>query len=170
VTPPAATAAPVATEPTASPSPTASPFPIPSPSPAASASPTPAVRGTIVLPVGAVVPEGATWTVAIQAAAIAGAPADTIGEVSSVVADPSATEIPFEVPYDPTVIDEAATYSLHVVIEDAAQLALYASDTPVPVITGGAPTANVAVQLVEASAVASEAASPAPLASIGPAY
>lgn len=113
-------------------------------SPAAAAT----ISGTIVLPIGAVLPPGSTWTVQIQDTTLVDAPATIIGEVTADVADPSAAEIPFEIPYDPALIDEAATYTLHAVIEDATSAMLFTNDTAVPVITGGAPTSAVTIDVI----------------------
>jgi putative lipoprotein len=107
-----------------------------------------AVSGTIVLPAGAVIPDGATWTIEIQDTTLADAPATVIGGVTADVADPTAAEIPFEVRYDLALIDEAATYTLYAVIEDATPAMLFTNDTAIPVITGGAPTAGVTVDVV----------------------
>jgi putative lipoprotein len=131
-----------------------------------SEAPSPAVSGTIVLPLGAAIPEGATWTVQIQDTTVADAPAITIGEVTSVVADPSAMEIPFEVQYDPSIIDEAATYTLRAVVEDATPVTLYVNESAVPVITGGAPSTGVVVEVVQAVAGASAQASAVPMPSL----
>jgi len=110
-----------------------------------------AVSGTIVLPAGAVIPAGATWTIEIQDVTLADASADVIGEVTADVADPAATVIPFEVEYDPALIDEAATYALQVSIQDATSALLFASDTMTPIITAGAPTSGVTVDVVPGS-------------------
>jgi uncharacterized lipoprotein YbaY len=127
-----------------------------------------AVSGTIVLPEGAVLPAGATWTVAIQDTSVSDAVAATIGETSSVVADPAAAEFEFEVPYDASLIDAAATYTLHAVIEDATQQALYVDDTATPVITGGAPTTGVTVEVVEATLADAAASMAAAMESAAP--
>jgi putative lipoprotein len=127
-----------------------------------------AVTGTLVLPAGALIPDGSTWTVAIQDTSVADAPAVTIGETSSVVADPMATAIPFEVPYDPSLIDAAATYTLHAVIEDASQELLYIDDIAVPVITGGAPSTGVTVEVVAPAAADAPASLAAAMESAAP--
>jgi putative lipoprotein len=95
-----------------------------------------------------VIPDAATWTVAIQDISLADAPATIIGEVTADVADPTATEIPFGVVYDPAVIDETATYALSATIQDATSALLFASDTVIPVITGGAPASGVTIEVV----------------------
>jgi uncharacterized lipoprotein YbaY len=159
VTEPPATEAPAITE---------APMLTESPSPAMSEAPSPSVSGTIVLPTDAVTPAGATWTVEIQDTTLADAPAATIGEVTSIVADPAATVIPFDVPYDPAVIDPLATYTLRAVVEDATPVLLYTSDTVVPVITGGAPTSGVVIEVVAAVSASGADASMAPMESATP--
>ena len=77
-------------------------------------------------------------------------------------------EIPFEVEYDPAVIDPSATYTLRAVVEDATPMLLFINDTAIPVITGGAPTTDVTVEVVPAMAVSSAAASPMALESATP--
>jgi uncharacterized lipoprotein YbaY len=90
---------------------------------------------------------------------LADAPAPVIGEVTADVADPSATEIPFEVAYDPALIDDAATYALQASIHDATSALLFTNDTVTPVITGGAPTTGLMVDVVPV---------PEPLAELSP--
>jgi uncharacterized lipoprotein YbaY len=109
-----------------------------------------AASGTIVLPPGAVLPADATWTVQILDISLAETPAPVIGEVTADIADPSATEIPFEVSYDPALIDDAATYALRASIHDATSALLFTNDTVTPVITGGAPTIGVTIDVVPA--------------------
>jgi uncharacterized lipoprotein YbaY len=85
------------------------------------------------------------------------------------VDDAAVMEIPFEMAYDAALIDPAATYVLRaVVMDEAGETVLYETALPVPVISSGAPTAGVSVEVAapefEAApqpSVASAEASPA---------
>jgi putative lipoprotein len=115
------------------------------------------VSGFIAMPMGAILPEDAVVTVEIEDVSIADAPAEIIAEAHPVLADLAASEIPFEIAYEPSRVDAAKTYAVRAVIEDAAGTLLYISDTSTPVITGDSPTTEVEVAVVPAAAT-----SPAP--------
>ncbi len=115
----------------------------------------------MLLPDGAVLPEGAQWTVELQDTSLADAPAVVIGQVGDVVLDPFAVEIPFEIAYEASSILETNTYTLQARISDSAGMLLYVNDTAIPVLTGGAPSEDVMVPVVAvppAEALASMAA------------
>lgn len=58
--------------------------------------------------------------------------------------------IPFELAYDPAVIDPAGTYLLSANITQAGQI-IFAASTGVPVLTNGAPTSNVDIVVSQAA-------------------
>ena len=125
------------------------------------------VSGTVLLPDGAVLPEGAEWVVELQDTSLADAPADVVGQAGDVVVDTAATEIPFEIAYEATAIDDTRTYTLQARIIDSAGALVYANDTSIPVLTGGAGTEDISVPVVVAQP-AEAAASMAAEASIVP--
>jgi putative lipoprotein len=114
------------------------------------------VSGTVTLPADAVVPEGATWSIRVEDTSLADAPATLIAEQSGVL-DAAVTEIVFDVPFDPAVIDEMLTYTLRVTIEDAAGNLLFTNDTSIEAITGGVPAADIEVPVIAVTAVEPEA-------------
>jgi uncharacterized lipoprotein YbaY len=59
-----------------------------------------------------------------------------------------ATEIAFELEFDPALVDETATYTLAAAVVDEEGNLLFVNDTTIPVITGGAPTEDVDVPVV----------------------
>jgi uncharacterized lipoprotein YbaY len=114
----------------------------------------------IVLPAGAQVQPGAGWTVYLKDPSLAAPNALPIAQASGSVDDAAVMEIPFEMAYDAALIDPAATYVLRAVVMDAAgETVLYESALPVPVISGGAPTAGVLVTVADAGAGAEASAS-----------
>ena len=124
------------------------------------------MTGVVTLPEGAVVPEGALWTLQLQDTSLADAPALVLAEVGGVV-DPAAPEISFEIPYDAAAILDTNTYTLQARIQDAAGSLLFVNDTAIPVLTGGAPSEGLSVPVVavppaEATASMVAAASVAP--------
>lgn len=110
------------------------------------------VTGTIVLPDGSVLPDSAEVSVEIQDTSRADALALTVGQSTFTVTDPSVTEVPFEVAYDPADIKDAFTYTLNVRIEDEAGDLSFTNDTATPVITNGAPTSDVVVEVIDINA------------------
>jgi uncharacterized lipoprotein YbaY len=107
------------------------------------------VTGQIILPADAIIPPGATVSVQIQDDSVQDVEATVIGETVTVTPEVT-TEgtIPFEVVYDPADIDAVNTYALRVRIEAEDGSLLYDNDTSTPVLTGGAPTTDVAVEVI----------------------
>jgi putative lipoprotein len=103
------------------------------------------VSGAVLLPEGAVLTEGAQWTVELQDTSLADAPAVVIGQAGGAIADPLIMEIPFEIAYEASAILETNTYTLQARIVDSAGSLLYVNDTAIPVLTGGAPSEDVSV-------------------------
>jgi uncharacterized lipoprotein YbaY len=87
-----------------------------------------------------------------------------VAEAGDVV-DPASTEIPFEIAYDAAAILDTNTYTLQARLEDAEGTLLYANDTVIPVLTGGAPSEDVSVPVIVVEPGASMAAD----ASVAPA-
>jgi uncharacterized lipoprotein YbaY len=121
------------------------------------------VTGTIVLPEGTTLPEGATWRVRLEDAAI---PGELVAEASGDAAAATG-DLAFEVPYDALDIDLGRAYILHAVIEDSTGIAQHVTSMPVPVVPDAAADEGVLLTLVEAMAeavpspvVASPVASP----------
>jgi putative lipoprotein len=115
------------------------------------------VTGVVTLPEGAVVPEGALWTVQLQDTSRADAEAVVIDEADGVV-DPASTDIPFEIAYDAATILDTNTYTLQARLEDASGTLLYVNDTAIPVLTGGAPSEGLIVPVIAVEPAASVAA------------
>ena len=106
------------------------------------------VTGSILVPEGSTLDGAVAWTVLVEDASLADAPAVTIGAAAGAVDDASVTEIPFAAIYDAALVDEGATYTLNARIVDGDGVLLFVSDTAAPVITGGAPVDDVAVPVV----------------------
>ena len=106
------------------------------------------VSGTVLLPEGAILPEGAQWTVELQDTSLADAPAVVIGQAGDAIVDPLAMEIPFEIAYDASAILDTNTYTLQARIVDSEGSLLYVNDTAILVLTGGAPSEDVSVPVV----------------------
>jgi putative lipoprotein len=102
-----------------------------------------AVTGNVVADGEMTLPDDAVVTVQVADVSKADAAAEVIGE--QVIALPGQLPIPFVVEYDPDVIDERFTYAVSVRITDGEDNLLFTSTTMIPVITNGAPTANVDV-------------------------
>jgi uncharacterized lipoprotein YbaY len=83
--------------------------------------------------------------VTLQDVSVADAPAKKIGE--QVIKDLKKFPIPFEVEYDPAVIEKGHTYAVQVRIETKKRLD-YINDTRVQVISGGKPTTGVKVPVI----------------------
>lgn len=90
--------------------------------------------------------DGATLTVRLEDISIADAPSTVLDEQTVDVAGDD-LPVDFELGYEPGEIDDRDTYSVSARIEAEGQL-LFISDTVVPVITRGAPTSDVEVQVV----------------------
>ena len=84
--------------------------------------------------------------VTLQDVSLEDAPAKKIGE--QVIKDLKKFPIPFEVEYDPAAIEKGHTYALQVRIETGKRLD-YINDTRVQVISGGKPSADVKVPVIQ---------------------
>ena len=105
------------------------------------------VSGSISYNQRIALPEDAVVTVKIEDTSLDDEPAETIGE--QVITNPGQVPIDYEVCYDPADIEEGHTYSMRVRIEDSAGNLMWINDTHTPVITNGAPTENVDIQVVQ---------------------
>lgn len=76
-------------------------------------------------------------------------PATTLVDVT-IVAAGDQVPIPFELPYDPSTIDERGSYAIRATIVDGERT-LFRTTEAVRVITQGGPTTDVAVVLTRAS-------------------
>ena len=153
-------------EPTAEPTLAPTPEPLPSEEPMASEEPMmveeTAVTGTVLLPEGSTLEGAAEWSVELQDTSLADAPAVVIGTDGDAVTDATATEIPFEIAYDPTDIEETNTYTLSARIVDADGNLVFINNTSIPVLTRDAPSQDVETPVVQPEAfspMASEAPS-----------
>lgn len=91
-------------------------------------------------------PPEAVVIVRLQDISRADAPAVLLAE-QRIELDGRQVPVPFEIGYDPAAIDGRMSYSVSARIELAGKL-LMISDTVHPVITRGAPTADVEVRVV----------------------
>jgi putative lipoprotein len=91
-------------------------------------------------------PEDATLTVVIEDIGLADAPAEVVAQQEIDVADDE-FPIEFGIDYDPAVIVASNPYQVSARVESGDELLLI-SDTVVPVITDGAPTDGVEVELI----------------------
>jgi putative lipoprotein len=107
----------------------------------------PSVTGQVTYRQRIALPPDAVIKIQIQDVSLADAPAEVVGEQ---VIQPSGKQvpIPYEVKYNPDVIQENHSYSMSVRIEGQDGKLLFISDTHTPVITRGNPTKNVEVVLV----------------------
>ncbi len=97
-------------------------------------------------PAASELPEDATLIVEIEDVGLADAPAEVVAQQEIDVAGQE-FPIEFEVDYEPAVIVESNPYQITARVESGDELLLI-SDTVVPVITDGAPTDGVEVELV----------------------
>ncbi len=107
------------------------------------------VSGTVTYMVRSALPNDAVLTVQIQELSAAGEPAGVMGEIWYVTGG-AQVPLPFAVAYNPEFIQEDRTYALTARITDGAGNLLFASDSPVPVITNGNPTTDVEVMVAPA--------------------
>jgi putative lipoprotein len=91
-------------------------------------------------------PDDAVVTVQIQDVSQADAPALIIGE--QVLNSPGQPPIPFEIPYNPTQIEENHRYIVRAEIRDNAGVLLFTTDTAIPVITQGNPDQEIEIIVV----------------------
>ncbi len=110
----------------------------------------PAVNGRILLPEGLSLQGAVAWTVLVEDASVADAPATIIGADGGAVGDPSSTEVAYAARFDPEAIEASSTYTLSVRIIDAAGDPLFVNDGVIPVITNGAPVDGVDVPVIAA--------------------
>jgi putative lipoprotein len=105
------------------------------------------VTGTVTYLQRIALPPDAVVTVRIEDVSKMDVPAEVIGE-QIIKTNGAQVPIPFEVPYDPSQIDDRYTYSLRVRIEDGTGKLLFINDTSVPVITRDSPTKDIEVIVV----------------------
>jgi putative lipoprotein len=91
-------------------------------------------------------PEDAVVTVQIQDVSRADTPAEIIGK--QVLSSPGQPPIPFEIPYNPTGIEESHRYIVRAEIRDNAGTLLFTTDTAIPVITQNYPTEDIEIIVV----------------------
>lgn len=103
------------------------------------------VTGIVSYPEPLALPVGATARIMVQNASIADAPPEVSMLGEQII--PGLTQFPFvfDVPYDPTAVQENALYLLYARVEDANGTLLYLNTQGVPVITQGNPTTDVPV-------------------------
>lgn len=106
------------------------------------------ITGTVTYRQRIALPPDAVVTIRIEDVSRADAPAEIIGE-QVIKTEGAQVPIPFRVTYDPGQIVENHSYSLRVRIEDGTGKLLFINDTNVPVITGGNPTQDIEVIVVQ---------------------
>ncbi len=111
------------------------------------------VTGTIVYRERIALPADAVVTVRIENASLMDAPPDQTIVAEEIISDPGQVPIPYEVFYDSADINDQLSYGIRVRIMDGDGNLLFINTQPVPVITLGSPTEDVAV-LVQSVAVA----------------
>jgi uncharacterized lipoprotein YbaY len=100
------------------------------------------ISGTITTDQPAALDPAATWYLDLREAGTTGDPMVTVSSVLGETQFP----IPFEVPYNPSMIDPAKSYVVGARIILGDQV-LYASTVGVPVLTQGAPATGVVVNI-----------------------
>ena len=91
--------------------------------------------------------DDAVLTVQVQDVSLQDVAATVMGE-DSYATEGAQVPLPFEVPYDPAMIEDGHTYALSVRITDADDNLLYINDTRIPVITNGNPTEDVEAMVI----------------------
>jgi putative lipoprotein len=104
------------------------------------------VWGSVTNVESAPIPEGAILTVQIQDTSLQDVAATVIGE--QIVENPGQFPIPYEVGYDPGDI-KSPTYTMSARITGADGSLLFINDTSIPVITGGNPTDDVEIPVIQ---------------------
>jgi putative lipoprotein len=127
------------------PAPEAPPVPAPT-EPAAPIRETAVLRGTVTYRQRSALTPEAEVQVELREAARAGG--DAVVVAKRIIERPGQVPIAFELPYDPSAIDPAASYTVSARITDRGQLQ-FVTETPVPVLTGGAGTAEIVVTPVK---------------------
>ncbi|MBE2182015.1 MAG: META domain-containing protein [Anaerolineae bacterium] len=110
----------------------------------------PQVTGTMSYMQRIALPEDAFIRVQIEDVSRMDMPSVVIGEQIIMPAG-AQVPIPFAVSFSPNVIQESNRYSLSVRITDANGRLLWITDSSNPVITGGNPTSDIEVNLVQVS-------------------
>jgi putative lipoprotein len=105
------------------------------------------VSGEITFQGGTGIPNDATITVQIQDTSLADAPAEVIGE--QVITDAGGFPVSYDVPYDPEQIVDNHTYTMSARITSSDGSLLYINDTAIMVITGGNPTEDVEIPVIQ---------------------
>lgn len=104
-----------------------------------------AVTGTVTKLDRSALPPTAVVTVRLQDTSRADAPAVNIAE-QVIPLNGQQLPVPFSLSYDPAKIDQRFTYTVRATIEDGGKL-IYTSTRAYPVITRGAPTSDVEIQV-----------------------
>ena len=105
------------------------------------------VSGEITFQGDSGIPDDATITVQIQDTSLADAPAEVIGE--QVITDAGDFPVSYDVSYDPDQIVDNHTYTMRARITASDDTLLYINDTSIPVITGGNPTEDVEIPVIQ---------------------
>ncbi|MCL4267192.1 MAG: META domain-containing protein [Anaerolineae bacterium] len=106
------------------------------------------VTGTVSYLVRIALPDDANLLVQLQDTSLADAPALVMGEYNAPT-NGAQVPLPFAIPYDPAAIVDNHTYTLSARIIDGAGNLLFINDTSIPAITGGNPTTDVEVLVVQ---------------------
>jgi heat shock protein HslJ/uncharacterized lipoprotein YbaY len=105
------------------------------------------VTGTVTYLQRIALPEDAVVQVQIQDTSLADAPAEVIGE--QIIENPGQVPIPYEVCYDPGLIQDNHSYSMSARITDGDGNLLWINDTVTPVITRGNPTEDEEIPVIQ---------------------
>ena len=105
---------------------------------------TASVTGTVAYRERVMLPPDALLTVRLQDVSRQDVPARILGEQITVT-DGKQVPLPFEIQYDPSLIDERFSYSISARIEDGNGILRFISDTSNPVITRDNPTQGVEI-------------------------
>ncbi len=106
------------------------------------------LSGTVAYRERIALPPNAMLKVSLLDASRADAPSGTVAE-TLIPTNGRQVPIPFTLAYDPARIDARARYVVRATIGDAAGVALFTTDTAVPVVTNGAPTSGLQLMLVQ---------------------
>ena len=128
--------------PTATPTPTSAPTATPTATPAEWAT----LTGEITFAGGAAIPPGAVAEAQLRDVSLQDVASVLIA--SQTIESPERFPIPFAIRYDPAAIDERRSYGMQVSITVDGELA-YLNDTAFGALTGGYPSRNIAVEVVE---------------------
>lgn len=108
------------------------------------------VTGTFTYLQRIALPEDSQVSIAIEDISLADAPAQIINEIRFTT-NGAQVPIPFEIEYDPAVIQENHSYNLRVRIERPDGSLMFISDTVTPIITMGSPVEGIEVVLAMVS-------------------